>query len=439
VNDRTDEQLDDFFSTARVTTSDEAVALTGTDFRPFLYEHDDPTLAPWRGMDYRAFADARRDDRFLQQLLDDWNALLAEPFAGVTSDGTVREGLFELPDAAGDDRALVAAAEHLLATLGDAERAALRYPLDAREWRAWSNPEFVFHTVGLRLEDLTDEQVEAFLALLDASLSPDGAARVREAMQLNGFLGELTDLPTILGERSYFVALYGDPGSGEPWGWQLFGHHVALHFVTVAGRHVIAPVFLGAEPALTDGQRPPIFAEREATALELAASLTDEQRASAVVYDSVLDPRMPDDRLHPADERHLAGAFRDNRLIAAEGISAYDLDDQQWALVRAMLEDSLLLLRDEQRALTLADVDAHRDETWFAWYGATDGTTAFYCRIQSPVIVAELDHHAGVWLSNRVPQRFHVHSTLRLPNGNDYGRAYIAEWRRREGRPQRGI
>ena len=32
------------------------------------------------------------------------------------------------------------------------------------------------------------------------------------------------------------------------------------------------------------------------------------------------------------------------------------------------------LLRDDQRAMSLADVDAHRDETWFAWYGATDGT-----------------------------------------------------------------
>jgi len=47
------------------------------------------------------------------------------------------------------------------------------------------------------------------------------------------------------------------------------------------------------------------------------------------------------------------------------------------------------------------------------------------------VILVELDHHAGVWLSNRLPARFHVHSTLRLPNGNDYGRAYIEQWRRR--------
>ena len=161
------------------------------------------------------------------------------------------------------------------------------------------------------------------------------------------------------------------------------------------------------------------------------ASLTEEQRAAAVVYDSVLDPKMPADRLHPADERHVAGAFQDNRLIPNEGISAYDLDDEQWSLLLDIVEDFLLLLRDDQRRLTVADIEQHRDETWFAWYGGTDGTQPFYFRIQSPVIVAELDHHAGVWLSNRMPQRFHVHSTLRLPNGNDYGRAYIDQWRSR--------
>jgi hypothetical protein len=201
---------------------------------------------------------------------------------------------------------------------------------------------------------------------------------------------------------------------------------VCLNFDTVAGRHVIAPVFLGGEPALSDAH-PPLFAAREDVALALASSLDPAQRAAAVVYDSVLDPRMPDGRLHPADERHVAGAFRDNRVIPYEGLAASGLDDAQWALARRILEDALLLLRDDQRALTMTAVDAHRDDTHLAWYGATDGSTPFYVRLHSPVILAELDHHAGVWLSNRLPARFHVHTTLRHPNGNDYGNAYLAQ------------
>ena len=73
-------------------------------------------------------------------------------------------------------------------------------------------------------------------------------------------------------------------------------------------------------------------------------------------------------------------------------------------------------------------MDAARSETHLSWYGATDGSTPFYLRLHSPVLLGELDHHAGVWLSNRLPARFHVHTTLRHPNGNDYGNAYLAQW-----------
>jgi hypothetical protein len=384
-------------------------------------------------MSYEEFAKDRYESaEFLRELLAYWDSLYAEPFVGVTSDGVVREGLYDLPDApVTDDAPLVGAAHALLGALTDAQRERVSYPLDAPDWRGWSNPEFVFHRNGLRLEDLDDDAVDAALAVVRASLSPEGYERVHEAMALNAFLGELVDLPTIMNERSYWFSLFGTPEVGGAWGWQLFGHHVDVNFVTVGGRHVVAPVFLGAEPALSDGVRPPIFEARERVAVELASSLTPDQREQAVVYASVLDPAMPEGRLHPADERHVAGAFRDNRVVPYEGIRATELDARQRGLLRAVVEDFLLLLQEPQRERTLADVDAHLDETWFAWYGATDGSQPTYVRIQSPVLLVELDHHAGVWLTNRLPARFHVHSTLRLPNGNDYARAYVAQWKER--------
>jgi hypothetical protein len=289
------------------------------------------------------------------------------------------------------------------------------------------------YRVGLRLEVLTEDKVAAIHDVLRASLSPEGYARVAEAMALNGYLGELVGLPRVMNERSYWFAVYGEPDGLEPWGWQLFGHHVAVNFVSVGGRHVIAPVFLGGEPALSEGVRPPLFEAREALALELAGSLGEEQRTAAVVYASVLDPAMPKGRVHPADERHVAGAFRDNRVVPYEGIRVADLDPGQQELVRRIVADFLLLPTERQRALALAEYDAHLDDTWFCWYGATDGSQPFYFRVQSPVLIAELDDHAGVWLGNRLPARFHVHTTLRHPNGNDYGRALLELWRGRSG------
>ena len=426
-----DEDIDGFFSTARVAGREGVVELPTDSYLDHRYDLDDPKLAGVRGMGWLEFAEDRYQAPFLQELLAYWQSLYDEPFVGITADGVPREGLYALPEHPVADPAQQQAAERLLGLLTPAEQAAVSHPVEAPEWRAWSNPEFVVHQVGLRLEDIDPAKVEAVLELVRASLSPAGYARVTEAMALNGYLGELVDLPTVLNDRSYWFSLFGTPDPLEPWGWQLFGHHVAVNVVSVGGRHVIAPVFLGGEPALSDGARPPLFEAREETALALAGSLDEQQRRKAVVYASVLDPAMPEGRLHPADERHVAGAFRDNRVIPYEGIPAGELDDHQRGLLRALVEDSLLLLLQPQRELTLAEYDAHLEDTWFSWYGATDGSQPFYVRVQSPVLITELDHHAGVWLSNRLPARFHVHTTLRQPNGNDYGRALIAQWRER--------
>ncbi|WP_022882241.1 DUF3500 domain-containing protein [Gryllotalpicola ginsengisoli] len=427
-----DDDIDGYFSTARVSAREEAIELPPDDFRANLYPVDSPQFTQVRGMNFEQFAQDRYRAPFLRELLEYWDGLYREPFVGVTSDGVVREGLYALPEGGRNDPELVAAAERLMGLLTPGERDQLGHPIDAPQWRAWSNPEFMVYRIGLRLECLADEKVEAILEVVRRSLSPEGYQRVRQAMELNGFLGRLVELPEILNARSYWFAIFGTPSQDEPWGWQLSGHHVDVNFVTIGGRELAAPVFIGAEPALSDDEHPPLFAARERAALELAGSLTEAQRAEAVVYDSVLDPRMPEGRIHPADERHLAGAFRDNRVIPYEGINAAALDARQRELLRELVADCWLLLRVEQRAAQLDLFDAHLDETWFAWYGATDGSQPYYFRIQSPVIVAELDDHAGVWLANRLPARFHVHTTLRVPNGNDYGKAYLAQWQGRQ-------
>ncbi|WP_432534434.1 DUF3500 domain-containing protein [Kineococcus arenarius] len=431
------QDIDGFFTTARVTGRAGGVELPRADFRDFLPDPEDPELARWRGLDVEEFSARKCSPGFVQELLGSWRALYDEPFVGVTSDGVVRDDVHRLPpapepDGTDLDAPLREAAQHLLDSLDEGQRERVGHPLDAPEWRAWSNPEFLIHRVGLRLEDLADEQADAALGLVRASLSPEGCDRVLAAMSLNGYLGELVGLPRIMNEHSYSISLFGTPAPGEPWGWQLFGHHVAVNFVTVGGRHVVAPVFLGAEPALSDAHAP-LFAAREEVAVRLASSLTPAQRERAVVYRSVLDPTMPEGRLHPADERHVAGAFRDNRVVPPEGLPAGELTDEQWSWLRDVVADFLLLLVEPQRRALLREVEAHRGETFLAWYGATDGSEPFYLRIQSPVVLAELDHHAGVWLTNELPARFHVHTTLRLPNGNDYARAWISQWRARAG------
>ena len=84
----------------------------------------------------------------------------------------------------------------------------------------------------------------------------------------------------------------------------------------------------------------------------------------------------------------------------------------------------------------MREVQAHLDETWFCWIGGSRPGDVFYYRLQSPVLMAEVDHHCGVFLDYDTPKPFHVHTVLRTPHGNDYGRAWVRQWQRRHGQGQ---
>lgn len=53
------------------------------------------------------------------------------------------------------------------------------------------------------------------------------------------------------------------------------------------------------------------------------------------------------------------------------------------------------------------------EETWFSWIGGHQPGDVFSYRVQSPVVIAELHHHCGVFLDYDTPQPFHVHTVLR--------------------------
>ena len=67
---------------------------------------------------------------------------LAEPFRGVTADGTVRPGLFAIRATGVSTEPVRAAAAAFLAALTPEQRAATTFPVDDDEWRKWMNQDF---------------------------------------------------------------------------------------------------------------------------------------------------------------------------------------------------------------------------------------------------------------------------------------------------------
>lgn len=416
------------------------------DFREYLFPHDHPRLADVRGMDPYTYRDhARTPGTFTGNLVEGWTPLYLNDFRGITDDGVVREDVHRCVPAVGGERApaeaMTAAAEEFLAALDASSREAVCFPVDAPEWQTWANPEFLQFDTGIRLEFQPPEVRQKALDLMAASLSAEGFELARNMMRINGFLGDVVGLPTVLGEFSYNIAIYGTPDPIEPWGWHVFGHHMAVNCLVVDGRMVIGPVFLGAEPNEIDAgphRGVTAFEPRIRLGLQLMAELDPKQGSAATVYESMVDPAMPPGRIHPGDERHLAGAFQDNRVIPYEGIRVESMSPRAQASVLRIVEQFVGLLPEGPRAARMREVSEWLPETWFSWIGGHQPGDVFYYRIQSPVIVAELDHHCGVFLDYDTPKPFHIHTVLRTPNGNDYGRAFVRRWQSGIGRDGTG-
>ncbi|KAH7020545.1 hypothetical protein EDB80DRAFT_747012 [Ilyonectria destructans] len=360
-----------------------------------------------------------------QPIWKTWKGNLGVPFYGVTNDGVRKEGIYHRQDEGAPTSNMVTAARKVVAALNLDEREIVMRDLDSEDWRQWSNPELVLFQCGIRLEHLEKTKVDLILQLLEQSLSTGGFDKVRGAMKTNKFLGEICVRQAILNEHSYSFTLFGEPSETEPWGYLFFGHHLCLNVFICKQQMVIGPAFIGAEPCIIDagpdkGIR--LCSKEEDLGLLLMLSLPPDMQRKTQVYSQMHDSAMPENRWNPADQRHLAGAFQDNRIIPYEGVLATDMTEEQQSILMSIAKEFLTLLPPKPLEIRLKLVRAWLHETYFSWIGGYGPDDPFYYRIQSPVALFEFDHHSGVFLTNDEPAKYHIHTTQRLPNGNDYGR-----------------
>ena len=130
---------------------------------------------------------------------------------------------------------------------------------------------------------------------------------------------------------------------------------------------------------------------------------------------------LPPGRWHFADHLHLGGAHQDNRIVPFEGLRASDMSALQRRNLMDLVAAYVAPLPAGPFAARMSEIERHLAETHFCWIGGFGEEHPFYYRIQSPVTFIEFDHHSGVFLTNPEPAKFHVHTIVRTPNGNDYG------------------
>ncbi|MEL7343482.1 MAG: DUF3500 domain-containing protein [Pseudomonadota bacterium] len=393
------------------------------DYRPHL---PGPEQSRIQGEDAISHAKGRLALPRAAKLFSQWAEIAREPFRGLTTDGTVQPGLYHLADEGAPAEAMVRAAWTLINALTPQDRRRCLLPMGDNQQKSWQNTEiWAEHDGnGLRLDATPAATRDHVMAILTASLSQRGYANAVGAMRLNGFLGDLLGVPKVLSEWSYNFCLYGVPSTTEPWGWQLWGHHLCINCMNIGGQMVLTPSFIGAEICYADEGRfkgLTLFQDEERRGLALMNSLPAEQQAMARLGWSLAGDDLPKGRVHFADYLMLGGAFQDNRVVPLEGARASTFGTAARTALSDLVEDYIGQMPDGPRQAKMAQFEEHLAHTRFCWIGGHGPNDPFYYRVQSPVVFIEFDHHPGLFLTNAEPLKFHVHTVVRTPNGNDYG------------------
>ena len=346
------------------------------------------------------------------------NARLDDPFFGVTTDGEIQRGLFHIRATGVSTEPIREAAVTFIARLTPEQRERTLYPVDDLEWRRWANVSGAVRQ-GVGLLEMDDAQTAAAFDLMAATLSTRGFETSRDIMRLDGHLADLVNNHRRYGEKRYWFTVMGEPSEGDPWGWQLDGHHLVVNCFVLGDQVVLTPTFMGSEPPRADTGRyagTAILEEELAAGLTLVNALDEEQRAVAII-----DPDKP-------GENALGEQFQDNVVVPYEGIRLDELDDAQRALALELVGLYTGNLRDGHAEVRLSEVARHWDDTYFAWVGGTGPDAVFYYRIHSPVIMIEYDHQPLAAMNGPDgPTRNHVHTVVRTPNGNDYGKDLLRQ------------
>jgi hypothetical protein len=214
----------------------------------------------------------------------------------------------------------------------------------------------------------------------------------------------------------------GEPSATEPWGWQLDGHHLNLNYFVMGDQVVMTPSFWGSEPTIAKSGKyagTSILADEQDKGLRMIRALTPEQRTQAII------------QVSKRGNNILTQAFSDNVVLDYAGVRVSSFSDAQKKQLLDLIGLYVANLREGHARVHMADVERRLNETYFAWIGDTKDDSVYYYRVHSPVILIEFDHQTPVGLRHLypagVPYREHIHSVVRTPNGNDYGKDLLRQ------------
>jgi hypothetical protein len=328
----------------------------------------------------------------------------------------------------GDDATaeVVAATEAFLATLDDAQREQVSFDFDDELKESnWSNlPAPLVERSGVPFSEMTEEQQQAAMAMLQAALSEEGYQKTvgimvgDQALADEGGGGDLQ-----FGADFYYFTIFGTPSETEPWMLQYGGHHLALNLTVDGEDNVLTPSFTGVQPSeytLDQASDLPAFVPAGVLEGPIVRPMGDENDLAFELINA-LDPEQQEEAILDYEVTDLVlGAGEDVRVLEPEGLPASEMPPEQQALLLDVVREWAGIANEGAAETRMSEIEQNLGETYFAWYGPTTNGEPIYYRITSPTLHIEFSHQdapppGGI---------LHIHSVYRDPT-NDYGEQTI--------------
>ncbi|OUT95147.1 MAG: hypothetical protein CBB92_12210 [Flammeovirgaceae bacterium TMED32] len=347
---------------------------------------------------------------------------LKEPYVGIFTEKRYSTDLFKISSTGVSTLPIQKAADSFLNSLSPSQLQRSTFDIDDEEWRKWCNVDNgIYDRQGVNIKELTSIQKTNAFKLIQESLSAKGLQLSKDIMKTDQTLKELNNGSSDYDEELYFFTIMGKPSSTEPWGWQLDGHHLVINYFILGDQVVMSPVFMGGEPIITTSGKykgNTLFQDEQNFGLALMQSLTQEQQKETTISNV------------KTGNNNVTETIKDNIALNYEGIQVSKFSNEQRQKLLDLIYLYISNVREGHDKVKMEEVIGHIDNTWFSWVGETNEDAVFYYRIHSPVVLIEFDHQRVVGVPNatdRKPSRNHIHTIVRTPNGNDYGKDLLKQ------------
>lgn len=356
----------------------------------------------------------------------DYTAKMVERLAGdefvgiVTSEG-MQDGLFPIKSTGVSTEPIVKSANAFLDGLTEDQKKKAIFTIDSDQFRKWSNVDVgMFKRNGISLKEMTQNQRKLAYQLLSDALSAKGLQLSKDIMKTDHTLAEINDDYEKFNELAYYFTILGTPSTETPWGFQLNGHHLAINYFVLGDQVVMTPTFMGGEPIITTSGKykgNTIFQDEQNIGLKFMQSLPKELQSKATLSSDKNKNSMK------------SSAFLDNMTLDYQGLNVSELSAEKQNELLNLAGLYINNMREGHAKVRMQEVKDHINDTYFAWIGPTTDDGVFYYRIHSPVVLIEFDHQGPVGIrgGSRKPTRNHIHTMVRTPNGNDYGKDYLRQ------------